>query len=166
MMKDLPLLSLRPATLEDVPLVLTFIRELAEYEQLAQAVSATEALLRETIFGAEATVEVVLAFYEEQPAGFAVFFPNFSTFLGRPGLYLEDLYIRPQLRGFGIGRALLTHLAQLAQARGYGRMEWAALDWNTPAIDFYQHLGAVALADWTGFRLTGEALAQLARGEI
>jgi len=157
-----PLLTLRPATCGDVALVLTFIQELADYEKLTHAVVATEALLQETLFGPGSTVEVILAFYEDEPAGFAVFFPNFSTFLGRPGLYLEDLFVRPHLRGKQIGRALLTHLAQLAQARGYGRMEWSALDWNAPAIAFYLHLGAVPLAEWKGFRLTGEALSRLA----
>ncbi|WP_218081166.1 GNAT family N-acetyltransferase [Anthocerotibacter panamensis] len=159
------MLTLRPAAPHDIPLILAFIRELATYERLAHEVKATEELLQESLFAAPSTVEVILAFYGEEPAGFAVVFPNFSTFLGRPGLYLEDLYVRPHLRGCGIGRALLTHLARLTQERGYGRLEWAALNWNEPALAFYRHLGATPLDDWIGFRLTGEALAQLAQAE-
>ena len=155
-------LSLRPATIADVALILSFIRDLAEYERLAHEVVATEELLRETLFGERPGAEVVIAELDGVPVGFALFFHNFSTFLGRPGLYLEDLFVRPAARGHGVGRALLARLAAIAVERGCGRFEWAVLDWNEPAIGFYRNLGAVPLDDWTVQRVTGEALHRLA----
>ena len=155
-------LTIRPATVADVALVLTFIRDLAEYERLAHEVVATEPLLRETLFGERPGAEVVIAELDGEPVGFALFFHNFSTFLGRPGLYLEDLFVRPAARGHGVGRALLARLAALAVERGCGRFEWSVLDWNEPAIGFYRKLGAVPLDDWTVQRVAGEALHRLA----
>jgi GNAT superfamily N-acetyltransferase len=156
--------SIRSATSADVPLILEFIRALADYEKLSHECEATEAQLRATLFPAkEASVaHCVLAYHDGAPAGFALYFFNFSTFLARPSLYLEDLFVKPELRGRGIGKALLLHLAKLANARGCGRMEWSVLDWNQPAIDFYESLGAKRMTDWTLCRLTGPALAQYA----
>lgn len=154
---------IRPATPHDVPLVLSLIRELAAYEKLEHEVVATDADLAEALFGERAVAEAVIADVAGEPAAYALFFPNFSTFLGKPGLYLEDLYVRPAFRGRGIGRALLQHLAGIAVARGWGRMDWAVLAWNTPAIGFYERLGARILPDWRTCRITGEALARLAR---
>src|SRR5579872_7442819 len=134
-------IHIRSAVAADVPLILGFIRELAEYEKLAHEVVATEAVLRESLFGARPAAECLIAESGGKPAGFALFFHNFSTFLGKPGLYLEDLYVKPELRGQGVGRKLLAHLARLAVSRGCGRFEWAVLDWNEPAIRFYQGLG-------------------------
>jgi GNAT superfamily N-acetyltransferase len=158
--------TIRPATPADVPLILTFIRELAEYEKLAGEVVAREADFHEALFGARPIIEAVIASVEGEPVGYAVFFPNFSTFLGKPGLYLEDLYVRPQARGLGAGRALLEHLAQIAVERGWGRFEWAVLDWNEPSIAFYKRMGARPMDEWTIFRLTGENLRKLARSLI
>ena len=152
---------IRPATPGDIPLILQFVRELAEYERLAHEVSATEEQLRATLFGARRVAEVVIADHDDAPAGFAVFFANYSTFLGRPGLYLEDLFVRPEARGNGIGRALLEYLARLTVDRGWGRLEWRVLDWNEPSIAFYKKLGAEPLDDWTVFRVTGSALLRL-----
>jgi GNAT superfamily N-acetyltransferase len=152
---------IRPATPGDIPLILQFVRELAEYERLAHEVSATEEQLRATLFGARRVAEVVIANHDDAPAGFAVFFANYSTFLGRPGLYLEDLFVRPEARGNGIGRALLEYLARLTVDRGWGRLEWRVLDWNEPSIAFYRKLGAEPLDDWTVFRVTGSALLRL-----
>jgi GNAT superfamily N-acetyltransferase len=157
-----PKFLIRPATPEDVPLVLALVRELAEYERLGHLVCATEESLRESLFGAHPGAEVLLGFAGGTAAGFAVYFHNFSTFLGVRGLWLEDLYFRPALRRHGYGRALLLHVARIARGRGCGRFEWAALDWNETAIRFYKSLGAVALDDWTIFRVTGPALAKLA----
>jgi GNAT superfamily N-acetyltransferase len=157
-----PTFHIRPATAEDIPLVLAFVGELAEYERLGHLVSATEERLRESLFGARPGAEVLLGFAGDTPAGFAVYFHNFSTFLGVKGLWLEDLYVRPALRRRGYGRAMLLHVARIARSRGCGRFEWAALDWNEPAIRFYKSLGAVALDDWTIFRVTGPALEKLA----
>ncbi len=151
---------IRPATPEDLPLILDFIRGLAAYEKLLPEVTATEAKLRATLFGPQPAAECVLAFAGDTPAGFAVFFTSYSTFLAQPGLYLEDLFVPPGLRGRGIGKALLRHLARLAAQRGCGRLEWAVLDWNQPAIDFYESLGAKRMADWTTCRLSGAALAR------
>jgi GNAT superfamily N-acetyltransferase len=156
-------LTIRPATAADVPLVLDFIRALAEYERLAHLVQADEATLRDALFGAHPGAEVLLAFAGRTPAGFAVFFPNFSTFLGRKGLWLEDIFVKPELRKHGYGKALLLAVARIAHARGCGRFEWAALDWNTSAREFYRSLGAVPLEDWTMFRVTGAALEKMAR---
>jgi len=150
------------ATEKDISLILTLIKGLAEYERLSQNCVATEKLLRETLFGNTKYAEVVIAYYNNQPAGFALFFHNYSTFLARPGIYLEDLYVFPELRGKGIGRALLVHLAKIAKQRNCGRLEWAVLDWNEPSIAFYKGLGAVPLDGWTVFRVTGKALNALA----
>jgi GNAT superfamily N-acetyltransferase len=158
-------IHIAPATPADVPLILAFIRELAEYERLAGEVDATADLLREHLFGACPRAEAVIARAGDQPAGFALFFHNFSTFRGRPGLYLEDLFVRPAYRGRGIGKRLLVHLARLARARGCARFEWAVLDWNQPAIEFYRRLGAVPMNEWTVFRVTDDALDRLAQTE-
>jgi len=155
-------LLLRPARHLDIPLILQFIQQLADYEKLSHEAVATEALLNEHLFGPVPSAEVLIAEWDKTPAGFALYFRTFSTFLGRPGLYLEDLYVKPEFRGQGIGRSLLTHLAQIAVARGYGRLDWAVLNWNDPAIRFYDSLGATPLEEWTGYRLTGKALTQLA----
>lgn len=151
------------ATKRDVPLILHFIRALAEYERLADQVSATEASIREELFGERPVAEAVIAYDGDEPVGFALFFHNFSTFVGRRGLYLEDLFVKPEARGKGVGRRLLNHLASLAKERGCGRMEWAVLDWNEPAIKFYRSLGAAPMDEWTVFRLSGDALERLAR---
>ena len=157
----MPEVDIRPATEDDVPLLLSFIKELAEYEHLSHEVSATEEMLRESLFGGRGVAEALLAYPGDEPAGFALFFHNFSTFLGRAGIYLEDLYVRPEFRGSGVGRALLVHLAKLAEERGCGRFEWAVLDWNEPSIGFYKSLGAVEMDDWTVYRLSGDALREL-----
>ena len=154
--------TLRAATPADVPLILGFIRELAAYESLDDQVVATESLLAEQLFGPRPAAEVVIAEVDGSAVGFALFFHNFSTFLGCRGLFLEDLYVQPQARGLGVGKALLRHLAGLAVARGCGRMDWNVLDWNEPAIGFYKKLGADVLPDWRTCRVTGEALRALA----
>ena len=150
--------SIVPAVVEDVPVILDLIKELAEFEKLTYMVVATEAMLAEALFAPHPKAEVVLARLDDKVVGFALFFPNFSTFLGRPGLYLEDLYVRPEARSRGIGQALLLHLAGIARERGCGRFEWTVLNWNEQAIRFYQRLGAQAMADWTIMRVSGEAL--------
>ena len=155
-------ISIRPATAADVPLILTFIRELAAYEKLAHEVVASEADVHDALFGPRPVIEAVIASIDGEPVGYALFFPNFSTFLGKLGLYLEDLYVRPQARGLGAGRALLEHLAQIAVDRGWGRFEWAVLDWNEPSIGFYKKMGARPMDEWTIFRMTGEPLRRLA----
>ena len=155
-------LTFRFAGKEDAGTILFFIRELAEYEHLAGEVVATEALLREWIFE-KGRAEVIFAMAEGREVGFALFFHNFSTFLGRSGLYLEDLFVLPQYRGRGYGRAILEHLAFLAAKRGCGRLEWWCLDWNRPSIDFYLSLGAEPMQDWTVYRLAGDTLQNLAR---
>ena len=155
-------LEIRPATEADVPLILTFVRELADYERLSHEAVATEEALRASLFGERRFAEVVLGYLGDDPAGFALFFHNFSTFLGKPGIYLEDLYVRPKFRGAGVGRALLVHLAKLARERGCGRLEWSVLDWNEPAIGFHRGIGASPVGGWTVYRLTGEALEELA----
>ena len=155
--------EIRSATEADVPLILQFIRDLAIYEKLEHKVIATEETVRRTLFGNPRFAEVVFAEVDRKEVGFALFFHNYSTFLGQPGIYLEDLFVRPESRGHGIGKALLAHLARLAKERGCGRVEWAVLDWNTPSINFYKSLGAVPLSDWEIFRLTGDALDRLAR---
>ena len=157
-------LCIRPATEDDVPLILSFIRELAEFERLSHEVSATEAILRQSLFGERRGVEVLIGCYGDEPAGFALFFHNFSTFLGRQGIYLEDLYVKPEFRGRGIGRSLLAHLAKLAKERNCGRLEWSVLDWNEPAIGLYTAIGAVPMNDWTVYRVSGGALEKLAAG--
>jgi GNAT superfamily N-acetyltransferase len=155
--------QIRAANLDDVPTILSLIRDLAQYEHAPNEVVATEEGLREVLFGARPAAEVVLALEGKMPVGFAVFFHNFSTWLGRAGLYLEDLFVRPDARGKGYGRALLVHLARIAQERGCGRMEWAVLDWNEPAVQFYRKLGAAPNEEWTVFRLTSEGIAKLAQ---
>ena len=150
------------ASEKDIPLILRFIKELAEYEKLSKECIATEELLHKSLFGKVRYAEVLIAHYGNEPAGFAIFFHNFSTFLGRPGMYLEDLYVVPHLRGKGIGKALLARVARTAKERGCGRFEWSVLDWNEPSIAFYKKLGAVPLSDWTVFRVTGKALDNLA----
>jgi len=157
-------IRIEPATERDIPLILTFIKELAEYERLSEQCVATEALLRETLFGEKKFAEVVIAYYEDKPAGFEIFFHNFSTFLACPGIYLEDLFVFPNFRGKGIGKALLVYLARIAKERNCGRFEWAVLDWNEPSIAFYKKLGAIPLDDWTTFRVAGKALDTLAKG--
>jgi GNAT superfamily N-acetyltransferase len=156
------MLRIERATERDVPLILQFIRGLADYERLSHEVAATEQGLRETLFGSRPAAEVVLCYFGEEPAGFALFFHNYSTFVGKPGLYLEDLFVLPKFRGRGCGKALLAHLAKLALERNCGRFEWTVLDWNEPAIGFYKKLGAKLLEDWRVCRMTGEALKQLA----
>ena len=155
-------LEIRPATERDVPLILALIRELAEYERLSHAVVATEGSLANSLFGERPAAEVLLGYVGDDPAGFALFFHSFSTFLGRPGIYLEDLYVRSEFRGAGVGRVFLRYLARLAKDRGCGRLEWWVLDWNEPAIRFYEALGAVPMGDWTVYRIAGEALDELA----
>ena len=158
-------MTLRAATVDDVPQILAFIRGLADYERLLHEVVATEEGLRNALFGPRPYAEVVLAEDAGAPVGFALFFHTFSTFLGQPGIYLEDLFVLPEARGRGVGRALLAHLARLAQERGCGRVEWAVLGWNAPAIRFYDSLGAQPNAEWTVYRLTGDPLAALAAHE-
>jgi GNAT superfamily N-acetyltransferase len=154
--------EIRSATEGDVPLILSLIRELADYELLSHEVVATEDMLRDFLFGERPVAEVLIGEHGSEPAGFALFFHNFSTFLGRPGIYLEDLYVRPEFRGAGVGRALLVHLAGLAKERDCGRLEWSVLDWNEPAIGFYESIGAFPVSGWTVYRVTGEELEELA----
>jgi GNAT superfamily N-acetyltransferase len=156
-----PAVTIRPARESEVPVILQFIRDLAVYEHLEHEAVATEESLRKSLFGPRPYAEVVFACVAEEPVGFALFFHNYSTFLGRPGIYLEDLFVRPEARGQGIGKRLLTWLAQLAVERGCGRLEWAVLDWNEPSIAFYESLGAKPMDEWRIFRLTGPALTAL-----
>ena len=155
-------LEIVPATPADVPLILLLINELADYEKLRHESVATEAAIQQALFGATPRAETVIARFGGEPAGFALFFHNFSTFLGKPGLYLEDLFVRPAFRGRAIGKSLLSHLAALAVARDCGRFQWQVLDWNRPARDFYERLGAQADAAWVNYRMTGGALRRLA----
>jgi len=157
-----PRLVIRPARRDDVPVIVRFIEALAAYERLSHEVVADEAMLDRALFGARPAAEAVIAEWDGVAAGFSLFFPTFSTFVGRPGIYVEDLFVVPEMRGRGIGKALLRHVAQLAVERGCGRLEWSVLDWNRPAIDFYEHAGARALAEWTMYRLAGEPLARFA----
>jgi GNAT superfamily N-acetyltransferase len=152
---------IRPAARSDVRVILGFIRELAEYEKLSDQVTATEDLLDRHLFGPNPVAHALIAEVDGKAVGFALYFFNFSTFVGRPGIYLEDLYVEPASRGQGVGRALLTELARVAVREKCGRLEWAVLDWNEPAIGFYKKLGAVPMQDWTVFRVTGEALSKL-----
>jgi GNAT superfamily N-acetyltransferase len=156
-------LSIRPAEPADVPVLAGLIRQLARFEKLEHEVVLTEELLKAGLFGTRPYAEAVLAEEEGRPVGFALFFHNFSTFLARPGMYLEDLFVLPGDRGRGVGRALLAHLAQLAVERGCGRLEWAVLNWNREAVRFYERLGARPNSEWTVYRLTGEALRSLGR---
>ena len=155
-------LLIRPATRSDVPFLLELIRGLADYERLSHLMAADEGLLERELFAPGANVEAVIGFVAAEAVGFALYFHNFSTFLGRRGLYLEDLFVKPAHRRRGYGRALLLHVARIAHERGCGRFEWMALDWNAPAIEFYKALGAVEMTEWRLFRVTGEALARLA----
>lgn len=157
---------IRPATPDDVPIILELIRDLATYERAPREVTVTEKGLSDVLFGEKPAAQVLLAFEEDTPVGFAVFFHNFSTWLGRAGLYLEDLFVKPEHRGKGYGRALLVDLAKIARDRGCGRMEWAVLDWNEPAIEFYRKLGAQPLDEWRIFRLTHDGIAKLAGEDL
>lgn len=159
----MPNFEIKPATEADVPLILAFIKKLAVYERLAHKVVATEARLRASLFGARRAAEVVIGYYGTEPVCFALFFHNYSTFLGQAGIYLEDLYVDEQHRGKGFGKALLIYLAKLAQERGCGRLEWAVLNWNEPAINFYRSLGAAPMDEWTVYRVSGAALENLAK---
>lgn len=159
---SIPGFIIRQATEADVPLILQFIRGLAEYERLAHECVADEATLKKTLFGERKIAEVVIGYDLDNPVCFALFFHNFSTFLGRPGIYLEDLFVNPDQRGKGFGKAMLAYLAKLAVERECGRLEWSVLDWNEPAIKFYKSLGAKPMDEWTIFRVTGDALTQLA----
>jgi GNAT superfamily N-acetyltransferase len=164
-MKEITDFQIRSARVDDVPVILELIHDLATYERAPDEVTATEEQLVDVLFGERRAAEVLLAFEGESPVGFAVFFYNFSTWLGRPGLYLEDLFVKTEKRGKGYGRALLVELAKIARDRGCGRMEWAVLNWNEPAIKFYQALGAKPMNEWTVFRLTREEIAKLADSE-
>jgi GNAT superfamily N-acetyltransferase len=157
-----PAITIRPATPRDLPLILAFIRELAVYERLEEHVVATEAALATALFGPRPYAEVIFACRGGMPVGFALFFHNFSTFIGKPGIYLEDLFVRPEARGLGVGRRLLQWLARTTLERGCARLDWAVLDWNEPSIGFYRSLGALAQDAWTTFRLEGAALERLA----
>ncbi len=161
-MKTADNFQIRPAQVQDVPIILDLIRDLATYERAPDQVTATEDQLVDVLFGKKPAAEVLLAFEKESPVGFAVYFYNFSTWLGRPGLYLEDLFVKPEKRGKGYGRALLVELAKIARDRSCGRMEWAVLNWNEPAIKFYRALGAKPMDEWTVFRLTRDEIAKLA----
>jgi GNAT superfamily N-acetyltransferase len=154
--------NIRTATPADVPQILRFIRALGEYERLTHEIRATEQALHDTLFGEHRYAEVLLAHYEGQPAAFALYFHNYSTFLAMPGIYLEDLFVDPPYRGHGVGKALLQELARITVQRGCGRLEWSALDWNRPAIDFYLRLGAVEMSEWSLYRLAGAALRRMA----
>jgi GNAT superfamily N-acetyltransferase len=154
--------QIKSATESDVSVILSFVKKLARYEQLLHEVVATEDLLRETLFGKRRTAEVAIGYLETKPVGFVLFFHNYSTFLGKPGLYIEDLFVDEDYRRRGYGRALLLHVARLAKQRGCGRLEWSVLDWNQPAIDFYKKLGALPMNEWTVFRVAGKSLDELA----
>lgn len=160
-LKDGSSLKIRPANQNDASVILEFIRALAVYEKLEHEVIADENLIRENLFGAQAKAEVLIASRDDQPAAFALFFHNFSTFLGKSGIYLEDLYVHDHLRGLGIGKILLTQIAKIAHERNCGRFEWSVLDWNQPAIDFYKSLGAKPMSEWTVYRLDEEAIQKL-----
>lgn len=156
------MVRVRPATIDDVPAIRDFIYELSVYEKLAHEMTATVEDLRRTLFGEKPRAEILFLEEDDKKAAFALFFHNYSTFLGKPGLYLEDLFVKPEYRRRGYGKVLLVELAKLAVERGCGRMEWAVLDWNTPAIKFYESLGAIGMTEWTTYRVTGNALTQLA----
>jgi GNAT superfamily N-acetyltransferase len=154
--------KIKPATKKDVPVILSFIKKLADYERLSHEVVATEELLQRTLFGQRRTAEVAIGYYHDTPVGFVLFFHNFSTFIGRPGIYIEDLFVEEAYRRRGFGGALLAHVAKLAAVRDCGRLEWSVLDWNEPAVNFYLKLGAMPMKEWTVFRVTGENLKRLA----
>lgn len=155
--------EIKPATISDVPLILSFIKDLAEYEKLAHEVVATEAILKKTLFGDNIHAEVIFGYLDDNPVAFALYFHNFSTFLGRPGIYLEDLFVKPEARGNGIGKKMLAYLANLAISRNCGRLEWWVLDWNETAINFYKRIGAKPMDEWTVFRVTDRELEVLAK---
>jgi len=161
---DIPSFQIRAAIKDDVPVILSFIKKLADYERLSHEVVATEAGLRETLFGRRRTAEVALGYFKREPVGFVLFFHNYSTFLGQPGIYIEDLFVDEAFRRRGFGRALLTYVAGLAKERRCGRLEWSVLDWNEPAINFYKKLGATPMSEWTIHRVSGENLHKLAAG--
>jgi GNAT superfamily N-acetyltransferase len=154
--------TIKAATKKDVPVILAFIRKLADYERLSHEVVASEELLQRTIFGQRRTAEVAIGYFKNEPVGFVLFFHNFSTFLGRPGIYIEDLFVEETYRRRGFGGALLAYVAKLAVARDCGRLEWSVLDWNEPAVNFYKKLGAVPMKEWTVFRVTKKSLNRLA----
>ena len=159
-----PAFRIEPATERDVPLILSLIKALSVYERLAHEVTATEEQLHKTLFGPKPSAEVLIGYAGDDPVGFALFFPNYSTFLGKPGIHLEDLFVKPEWRGHGYGRQLLERLAAIAVERDCGRLEWTVLDWNEPAIGFYKKLGATLMDEWSTFRVTGEALGRLGSG--
>ena len=159
---DLASFQIRAATKGDVPVILSLIKKLADYERLSHEVVATEGLLLESLYGRRRTAEVAIGYFKHEPVGFVLFFHNFSTFLGRPGIYIEDLFVDEGFRRRGFGGALLRHVAKLAKQRNCGRLEWSVLDWNEPAIHFYRKIGALPMSDWTVFRVTGENLTKLA----
>lgn len=158
--------TIRFASVDDIPVIQRFIFQLADYEKLAHEVKATQAQLTETLFGEKAYAEVLIAEHQNAPAGFALFFHNYSTFLAKPGIYLEDLFVLKEKRGLGIGKLLLKKLAQIAEQRDCSRLEWWVLDWNEPAIEFYHSLGAVPMDEWTVFRLTESEIKRLAHGSV
>jgi GNAT superfamily N-acetyltransferase len=164
-MIDIPSFQIRPATKADVPVILSFIKKLADYERLSHEVTATEKTLRETLFGRRPTAEVAIGYFKREPVGFVIFFHNYSTFLGLPGIYIEDLFVDEAFRRRGFGNALFRYVAGVARDRQCGRLEWSVLDWNEPAVKFYKTLGAVPMNEWTVFRLTGESLTKLATSE-
>jgi GNAT superfamily N-acetyltransferase len=164
MQQKIPGFQIRAGAEADVPVILAFIKKLADYEKLAHEVTATEDLLKETLFGGSQTAEVAIGYLHDEPVGFVLFFHNYSTFLGRPGIYIEDLFVEESYRRRGFGRALLLYVAGLANERRCGRIEWSVLNWNEPAVRFYKKLGAVPMSDWTVFRVTGERLDKLAGG--
>jgi GNAT superfamily N-acetyltransferase len=164
--KEIPSFQIQPATKADVPVIFSFIKKLADYERLSHEVTATEKTLGETLFGRRRTAEVAIGYFKKQPVCFVLFFHNYSTFVGRPGIYIEDLYVEETFRRRGFGSALFRYVAALAAERECGRLEWSVLDWNEPAIHFYQKLGAVAMREWTVFRLNDDKLAKLAAGEV
>ncbi len=159
---EIPGFEIRPARESDASVILSFIKKLAVYERLEHEVVVTQERLKETLFGKHRTAEVVIGYLKQEPVGFALFFHNYSTFLGKPGIYIEDLYVDEKYRRRGFGRALLVHVARLGRDRKCGRLEWAVLDWNEPAIRFYRRLGAAPMSDWTVYRVTGDSLEQLA----
>jgi GNAT superfamily N-acetyltransferase len=160
--KEIPSFQIQSATKADVPVILSFIKKLADYERLSHEVTATEESLSDTLFGRRRTAEVAIGYFKRQAVCFTLFFHNYSTFLGRPGIYIEDLYVDESFRRRGFGSALLRYVARLANERQCGRLEWSVLDWNEPAIQFYQKLGAAPMSEWTVYRLTGDSLARLA----
>src|SRR5919108_2707647 len=161
----IPSFQIRPATKADVPVILSFIKKLADYERLSHEVTATEKSLRETLFGRRHAAEVAIGYFKRQPVCFVLYFHNYSTFLGLPGIYIEDLFVDEAYRRRGFGNALLRYVATIARDRQCGRLEWSVLDWNEPAIKFYKKLGAVPMSEWTVFRLTGENLTKFATSE-